>query len=256
LGRSIRDEDKIIMKQLLFGRNPVKEWLSAGLPVGRLMIAQDSSGPGIQDIRDLASRKNIRVETVARAQLFKLVRHDGHQGVAAEIDLPAYVDVEDILEMAREKQEPPLIAILDGVQDPHNLGAILRSADGAGIHGVVIPRDKSVGLTPAVFKASAGAASHVPLAQVTNLATTMEFLKEKGMWLIGADEESRQEYFNADFKGPVGIVLGSEGRGLRRLVRDKCDFLVSIPMHGKVNSLNVSVAAGLLFFQARRQRMS
>jgi 23S rRNA (guanosine2251-2'-O)-methyltransferase len=243
------------MKHLLFGRNPVKEWLSAGLPAGRLMIAQDSSGQGIQDIRALASDKNIPVDIVPKAHLFKIVRHDGHQGVALEVDLPPYADVEDLLETARYKQEPPLIAVLDGIQDPHNLGAILRSADGAGIHGVVIPRDKSAELTPAVFKASAGAASHVRLAQVTNLAATMEFFKEKGLWLIGADQESPKEYFKADYKGPIGIVLGSEGRGLRRLVREKCDFLVSIPMYGKVNSLNVSVAAGLVFFEARRQRM-
>ena len=243
------------MKQLVYGRNPVMEWLSAGLPVSKVLIAQDAGGPTMQEIRAKAISGRIPVEIVPRLRLNRLAGSDHHQGVAAEVELPSYGELDDLLARARGKNEPPLIAVLDGIQDPHNLGAILRSADGAGLHGVVIPKDKSVGLTPAVFKASAGAAAHVPLVQVTNLARAMESLQEGGLWLVGADEKAESKYFQLDYKGPVGIVLGGEGRGLRRLVREKCDFLASIPMYGRVNSLNVSVAAGLLFFEAKRQRM-
>jgi 23S rRNA (guanosine2251-2'-O)-methyltransferase len=243
------------MKNYIYGRNPVKEWLTTHMPVSKIFAVQESAGAIVQEIRTLAADRKIPVEMIPKMRLTQLVGHDNHQGLAIEMELPPYVEVDEILAQAAEKRQPGLFAILDGIQDPHNLGAILRTADGAGFHGVIIPKDNCVGLTPTVFKTSAGAAAHVPVAQVTNLARTMKLLKDKGLWLIGADEDAAQKYFEVDYKGPVGIVLGSEGYGLRRLVRENCDFLVSIPMFGQVNSLNVSVAAGLLFFEAQRQRM-
>jgi 23S rRNA (guanosine2251-2'-O)-methyltransferase len=243
------------MKNYLFGRNPVREWLTAGLYGSKIFITPDSGGAIVQEIRVLAAARKIPVEMILKMQLTQLVGHDNHQGLAIEIELPPYVEVEEILQQAVVKGEHSLIALLDGIQDPHNLGAIIRTADGAGFHGVIIPKDNCVGLTPTVFKTSAGAAAHVPVAQVTNLVRTMKLLKDKGLWLFGADENAPKKYFQADYKSPAGIVLGSEGYGLRRLVKENCDFLVSIPMFGKINSLNVSVAAGLLFFEAKRQRM-
>ena len=178
-----------------------------------------------------------------------------HQGVVADVaSVERYVQVEDILDRAEKMNQKPLIGFLDGVQDPHNLGAIIRSADGAGLHGLVIPKDNSVGLTPAVFKASAGAAAHVPVARVTNMVQTMKKLKKMGLWFVGTDHTAEKSYYEMDLAMPIGIVLGSEGQGVRRLVRENCDFLASIPMHGQVNSLNVSVAAALFFFQASQQR--
>ena len=244
------------MTQIIFGRNPVQEWLMAELPVRKVMLAKDVRGLAVRFVEQLAEQRNITIKRLPRQGLSKFVGHDGHQGVAAEIDIPAYLEIDDILKIAETRQEPPLIGILDGIQDPQNLGAILRSADGAGMHGIIIPKDKAAGLGPTVLKVSAGAAVHVPIAQVTNLARSIDELKERGVWIVGTDMDAKDKYTETDFAKATGIVLGSEGKGMRRLVRDKCDFLVSIPMFGKINSLNVSVSAGLLFFQARNQRCS
>lgn len=238
----------------IYGRNPLLEWLKSGLPVERIYLAQDLSGGAVGEIEKAAAREKIPIKRLPRQELNRLAEADSHQGVAAQIVLPPYAEIDDVLAAAQKKSEPPLLALLDCIQDPHNLGAILRTADAAGIHGLIIPKDNAAQMTPVVYKTSAGAAAHVPLARVTNLARTIEELKEQGLWFIGADEEGSKTYSDIDLKGPVGIVLGSEGQGLRRLVREKCDFLVRIPMAGRVSSLNVSVAAGLLFYEARRQR--
>jgi len=243
------------MKEIIYGRNPVIEWLNAALPVSRIFIAKDTHGGAVQKILTLASERHIPVLHVLRAKVDEITGEQyRHQGVAAEIKVPGYASIDDILKNSERRGEPPLVAILDGVQDPHNLGAILRSAEGAGIHGVIIPKDKAVGITPVVVKASAGAAAYLPIVQVTNLVRTMAELKDNGFWFIGVDESGEKSYDQADFQGPIGLVFGSEGKGLRRLVRKNCDFVISIPMYGKVASLNVSVAAALIFFQARRQR--
>jgi 23S rRNA (guanosine2251-2'-O)-methyltransferase len=181
--------------------------------------------------------------------------HDRHQGVAAQVEMPPYAEMDDLFHQAQKRKEAPFFALLDGVQDPQNLGAIIRSADGAGVHGSISPKDNAVGYTPAVLKASAGAAAYVPVVQVTNLVRTMNALKEAGLWLTGTDHTGDRFYTEIDYKGPLGIVMGSEGKGLRRLVLESCDFLAAIPMKGHVNSLNVSVASALMFFEARRQRM-
>ncbi len=246
--------EKHAMLAYIYGRNPVLEWLRAGYPAEKLLFSRELSGAALQEIEKLAASRRIPFETVARPELSRAAGSDHHQGVAARILLPDYVEVDEILARAEQRNEPPLIAVLDCIQDPHNFGAILRSADGAGVHGVIIPKDNAAPMTAAVFKASAGAAAHVAVARVTNLSRVMDDLKERGLWFAGTDEEGDILYTELDLKGPAGLVLGSEGKGLRRLVREECDFIARIPLSGKVNSLNVSVAAALLFFEARRQR--
>ncbi len=252
--KSNKHSESFFMSQYIYGRNSVLEWLRADLPPKKIFLARDLKGPTVQEIMRLAEQKNVPLQRFDRQALDKMVGNPHHQGVVAQVDTSRFVEIKDILAVSQQRREPPLIGLLDGIQDPHNLGAILRSGEGAGIHGIVIPKDNAVGLTPAVVKASAGAAALLPVAQVTNLARTMEELKEAGLWLIGTDDSAERPFRQADLKGPVGIVLGSEGKGMRRLVREKCDFLVRIPLYGKISSLNVSVAAALVFFEARRQR--
>jgi len=242
------------MAQYIFGRNPVQEWLSSELPLKQILLVQDAHGLAVRAIEQIAGQKNIPIKRITRQAIAKIVGHERHQGVAAEVNIPSYVEVDDLLQIAKERQEPPLFAILDSIQDPQNLGAILRTADGAGIHGLIIPKYKAASLTPTAVKTSAGAAVHVPIAQVTNLAQTIDELKESGVWIVGTDQEGDKDYREIDYKEPVAIVLGNEGLGMRRLIREKCDFLATIPMYGKINSLNVSVAAGVMFFEARRHR--
>lgn len=241
------------MFSYIYGRNPVIEWLRTGYPTEKLLVSREL-GTALQEIEKLAAQKHIPLERLPRHELARAAGSEHHQGLAARIILPDYVEVEEILARAQRRGEPPLIALLDCVQDPHNLGAILRSADGAGVHGVIIPKDNAAPMTAAVFKASAGAAAHVALARVTNLSRTIEELKEQGIWFSGTDEEGERIYTELDLKGATGLVLGSEGKGLRRLVREECDFIARIPLAGKISSLNVSVTAAVLFFEARRQR--
>ncbi len=205
-----------------------------------------------KDLRELARRVNVRVLMVDAKRLEGMAGGIPHQGVVAEaepVDMPKFI--EDVLEAI---DEPPLLLILDGVQDPHNLGACLRVADGAGAHAVIAPKDRSVGLTTAAIKVASGAAESVPYIVVTNLARAMRDLKDKGVWLVGADDSAAQSIFNAKLDGPMGLALGAEGEGLRRLTKESCDLLVSIPMMGAVESLNVSVAAGVCLYETRRQR--
>jgi 23S rRNA (guanosine2251-2'-O)-methyltransferase len=206
-----------------------------------------------RDLRELAKRLEVRVIAVDMKRLDGMAGGVRHQGVVASaepLDMPKFI--EDVLEGLTE---PALLLVLDGLQDPHNLGACLRAADGAGAHAVIAPKDRSVGLTTAAIKVASGAAESVPYIAVTNLARTMRDLKERGIWLIGADDSAEQSLYNARLEGPVAMVLGAEGEGLRRLTRDSCDLLVSIPMLGAVESLNVSVASGICLYEARRRRM-
>ncbi len=243
-----------VQNNVVWGRNPVLEWLDSGLVIKEILLSHDAGGQTIADILKRAEHKHIPIKRLHPAKLDQMAGTDKHQNIMAHVHLPDHAHLDDIYVVAAKKGEPLLIGLLDGVQDPHNLGAILRSADAAGIHGIIIPKDKAVGLTPTVLKSSAGAAAWVPVAAVTNLSRTIDELKDKGVWLTGTADDASKSYTESDLKGPTAIVLGSEGKGMRRLVREKCDFLVSIPMHGKVSSLNVSVAAGLLFYEARRQR--
>ena len=206
-----------------------------------------------KDLRELAKRLNVRLIAADMKRLDGMANGVRHQGVIAHaepLDTPKFI--EDVLEAI---DEPALLLILDGVQDPHNLGACLRVADGAGAHAVIAPKDRSVGLTTAAVKVASGAAESVPYIVVTNLARTMRDLKDKGIWLIGADEDGEQSIYKAKLEGPLGLVLGAEGEGLRRLTKESCDLLVSIPMLGSVESLNVSVASGVCLYEARRRRL-
>ena len=206
-----------------------------------------------KDLRELAARLDVRVIAVDAKRLDGMAGGVRHQGVVAQaeaVDMPKFI--EDVLEGV---QEPPLLLILDGVQDPHNLGACLRVADGAGAHAVIAPKDRSVGLTTAAIKVASGAAESVPYIVVTNLARTMRDLKDRGIWLIGTDDAAPESIYKAKLEGAMGLVLGAEGEGLRRLTRDSCDLLVSIPMMGAVESLNVSVASGVCLYEARRRRL-
>jgi 23S rRNA (guanosine2251-2'-O)-methyltransferase len=222
--------------------------------VRRVLLAGGRDAGRLAEVRALAQQAGVQVASVEPAQLDKLAEGERHQGVVAEI-VPRAGDPETQLEEALEAAGPlPLLLVLDGVQDPHNLGACLRSADAAGVAAVIVPRDRAAGLTPVVRKVAAGAAESVPLVAVVNLARTLRELKERGLWLVGTDDAADKTLYEADLKGPLGLVMGSEGEGMRRLTRECCDQLVSIPMAGAVESLNVSVATGVALFEAVRQR--
>ena len=240
--------------QLIEGRNAVSEALRAGKAVSKLYVQEQLRDEVLLKILREAEKQGIRTERVSKDALQKMSETGMPQGVIAEIPALRYSDVREILDIAREKNEAPFILLLDGIQDPHNLGAIIRTANLSGAHGVIIPKNRSAGLTAAVFRTSAGALSYTPVAQVTNLARTMEELKKEGLWFVCADMGGKP-YFELDFKGPLGLVIGNEGDGVSRLVREKCDFTASIPMKGDIDSLNASVAAGILAFEAVRQRM-
>ena len=242
------------MAELVYGLNAVLEALQADVAAERLLMADTLKGPKREQIVALAKRLNVPVRLVSREKVERAARSDKTQGVLLYLKAFEYATLEDILSRSTARQEPPLLALLDGIADPHNLGAILRSADGAGLHGVILPKRRAVGVTATVLKTSAGAALHVPVARVSNLAYTIEALKQRDIWVVGADQNAEQPLFETDLTLPLGFIIGSEGKGLHRLVREKCDFLVRIPMFGQVNSLNAAVAAALLFFEARRQR--
>ena len=221
--------------------------------VSEIYLDAERNDGRAKDLRAMAKQHDVRVIPVDAKRLDGMAGGTRHQGVVAQaqpLDMPKFI--EDVLEGL---QEPPLILILDGVQDPHNLGACLRVADGAGAHAVIAPKDRSVGLTTAAIKVASGAAESVPYIAVTNLARTMRDLKDRGIWLIGADDSAKESLYKAKLDGALGMVLGAEGEGLRRLTRDSCDLLVSIPMLGSVESLNVSVASGICLYEARRRRL-
>ncbi len=242
------------MANIIYGRNPVFEALKAGWKFEKIVIAEHAEGHKIYEILALAGKLGIYVQQVSSKKLMEIAKQANSQGVLAYVHSQVYANPEDILQRCQQLNEPPFLALLDGVEDPHNLGAIVRTADGAGLHGIILPKRRSAGLTSTVAKTSAGASAHVLIVQVTNLSYTMDELKERNVWLVGADQNADQIYYEADLSGALGIVIGAEGSGLHRLVKEKCDFLVKIPMYGKLNSLNVSVAAALIFFEARKQR--
>jgi 23S rRNA (guanosine2251-2'-O)-methyltransferase len=243
----------------LTGIHAVREALEAGRAFERVVIARGRQDTRIEEIVQLARGRNIPVRFEDRGQLDRLADSKDHQGVVALAAARAAATLEEILAAANAgagRGEKGLIVLLDGVEDPHNLGAIIRTALAAGAHGVVVPERRAAGLTDTVARASAGALAHLPVAKVKNLVRTMEELKEAGYWLIGLDERADKSYTQADYTSPVGIVLGGEGKGLHELTRKRCDFVVSLPTTGPVKSLNVSVAAGVVLFEALRQRHS
>jgi len=246
------------MREILYGRQPVRETLRAGRrQVYKLLLANEIRSAGIvEEILNLAKRANIPVQAIDRQGLDKLGGEAHHQGLAAEVSGYPYVDLADLTKIAVQSGEPPLLLLLDHIQDPQNLGSLLRTAEAVGAHGVVIPGRRATGVTPAAVRASAGAAEHVHVAQVPNLVQAMETLKSKGVWLGGLESlPAAPLYTQADLSGPLGLVVGSEGQGLARLVRESCDFLIRVPMRGHVESLNAAVAGAIALYEARRQRL-
>jgi len=236
------------------GRNPVLEALRAGRTINKILVAKGEKEGSIKQIIALARQQGIVVQEVDRAKLDNNSLTHAHQGVIALVAAKDYVDVDDILSSAEQKGEPPFIIILDEINDSRNLGSILRTADAVGAHGIIIPKRRAVGLTSVVSKASAGAIEYVPVARVTNIAQTIEYLKKKNIWVVGTDADSEKPFYSSDLTGAIALVIGSEGEGIGRLVREKCDFTVSIPMMGKISSLNASVAAAIVMYEIRRQR--
>ncbi|MDR7519818.1 MAG: 23S rRNA (guanosine(2251)-2'-O)-methyltransferase RlmB [Armatimonadota bacterium] len=249
-----RREDLTAGEIQIEGRHPVAEALRAGRPLRKLIVSRASGAHrGLGHLIGEARRRGIPVQEVDPAVLRRLAQTQTPQGVIAYAAAHAVVGLDDVLARARARGEEPFLLLLDGVQDPRNLGAILRSADAAGAHGVVIPRHRSAGLSPAVAASSAGAIEHVPVAQVSNIASAIDRLRREGIWVFGADPGASEEVYGVSLEPPLALVVGGEGRGLARLVKERCDRLVRIPMYGATASLNVSVAAALLLFEVRRQ---
>ncbi|MFW5668354.1 MAG: 23S rRNA (guanosine(2251)-2'-O)-methyltransferase RlmB [Acetivibrio ethanolgignens] len=235
------------------GRNAVLEAFRAGRPVDRLFILDGCQDGPIKSILREAKKGDTIITFVKKERLDQLSETGHHQGVIAYAAAYEYAEIEDMIALAEKKGEPPFLIILDNLEDPHNLGAIIRTANQAGAHGIIIPKRRAVGLTATVAKASAGAINYVPVAKVTNLAATIEELKERGLWFVCADMDGELMY-NLNLKGPIGLVIGNEGEGVGRLVKEKCDMIARIPMKGDIDSLNASVAMGVLAYEILRQR--
>lgn len=237
------------------GRNAVMEAFRSGKTIDKLFVLKNCQDGPVNSILREARKHDVIVSFVAKERLDQMSKTGKHQGVIASAAAYEYAEVEDILNLAREKGEPPFIFLLDNIEDPHNLGAIIRTANLAGAHGVIIPKRRAVGLTATVAKASAGAIYYTPVAKVTNLTNTIRELKEQGMWFVCADMGGTTMY-DLDLKGSIGLVIGNEGEGVSKLVKENCDFVASIPMKGDIDSLNASVATGVLAYEIVRQRLS
>lgn len=241
------------MEDKIFGRNPVLEAIKSGRTIDKILIKKGKYEGSLVPIIKRAKEQRIIIQEVERQKLDEIAKGQNHQGIVAYVSEFEYASVKEILERARAKNEPPLVIICDKITDPHNLGAILRTANCVGAHGVIIPKRGSVGLNGVAVKTAAGAAEYTPVARVTNISQTISELKNEGLWICAADMDGASIY-KSDLKGALGIVIGSEGEGISRLVKENCDFTVSIPMQGDINSLNASVAAGVIMYEALRQR--
>lgn len=239
--------------EMIGGRNPVAEALRSGRELNKIWVAEGINKKSIGEILSLASKAKVVVQYVPNKRLDSLL-DSHHQGVVASIAAYRYAALDDIFELAAQKEEDPFILILDELEDPHNLGSILRTADATGVHGVIIPRRRSVGLTAVVAKASTGAIEYVPVVRVNNLSQTVMELKEKGVWIAGTDAQGSTDYRYMDATLPLAMIIGSEGKGMSRILKEKCDFLYHLPMVGQVTSLNASVAASLLMYEVLRKR--
>ncbi|MBP5493250.1 MAG: 23S rRNA (guanosine(2251)-2'-O)-methyltransferase RlmB [Clostridiales bacterium] len=261
-GKSLRkpqqEEENTPQADRVEGRNPVLEAMRAGRTINKLYVLKLTENarpdPVLSRIINMAKDQRIPIMEVPRASLDSMSQTHNHQGVIAQVASHEYVSIEEMLEKAESKGEAPLLLVLDELKDAYNLGSILRIADAAGVHGVIIPQHRSIGLDSMVAKASAGAIEYVPVARVNNLSRTLLELKEKGFWIAGTDAEGTNMYFDDVWSGPMTIVIGSEGEGMSKNIKDKCDYLLSIPMSGSVNSLNAAVAAGIVVFEAVKQR--
>lgn len=250
-----REEPRELPDDVLVGRNAVTEALKSGRGINKLWIASGDREGSVAEIAALAKERGIVVQYVERAKIESLAGGHRHQGVLAYVAPVPYAELDDILKAAEEKGEAPFLVLLDELEDPHNLGALLRTADATGVHGILIPKRRSVSLNATVAKTSVGAVEYVPVARIGNIAQTLKKLKEKGFWVAGADMDGEKAYYEADLTGPLVLVVGSEGRGMSRLTKEACDFIVSMPMVGRINSLNASVAGSILMYESMRQRL-
>lgn len=241
------------MEDIIIGRNPVMEAIKSGREIDKILIKKGKYEGSIVPIVKKAKENGIIIQEVEKQKLDAISEGGNHQGVIAYVSAHEYASLEDIFSLAESKNEPPFIILCDKITDPHNLGAIIRTANCVGVHGIIIPKRNSAGINSIVAKTSAGAVEYTPVTKVTNLASTIEELKKRGVW-VGAADMDGEDMYRTDLKGPLCIVVGSEGSGVSRLVREKCDFVISIPMKGDINSLNASVAAGVVMYEALRQR--
>jgi 23S rRNA (guanosine2251-2'-O)-methyltransferase len=240
-------------QEFIIGKNPVIEALKSNRDINKILIAEGSQRGQMQQITSLAKEGNVLVQFVPKKKLDQIT--DGiHQGVLAYVAAYQYAELDDLFAAAEAREEPPFFLLLDEIEDPHNLGSIMRTADAVGAHGIIIPKRRAVGLTATVAKASTGAIEYIPVVRVTNMARTIDQLKELGVWIVGTDASGAEDYRHFDGTLPLGLVIGNEGKGMGRLIRDKCDFLIKLPMVGKVTSLNASVAASLLMYEVFRKR--
>lgn len=242
-----------IKSDVISGRNPVSEAIRSGRPIDKILVARGEKNGAVIGILAKARDKQIPIKEVDRVKLDYITGSSVHQGIAAFAAVKDFCAVDDIFEYAALRDEPPFIVVLDEIEDPHNLGAIIRTAECAGVHGIIIPKRRSAGLSYTVGKASAGAVEYMRIARVTNIANTIDELKQRLVWVYGADMDG-QNYTECDLSGACAIVIGNEGKGISKLVRQKCDVIVSLPMKGKINSLNASVAAGILMYHAAKGR--
>ena len=249
----MQDKERERNENLIEGRNAVLEAFRAGKTIDKLLVLDGCQDGPVRSIVREAKKQDTLIQFVTKERLSQTSETGKHQGVIAYAAAYAYAEVEDMLQAAAAKGEDPFLILLDNIEDPHNLGAIIRTANLAGAHGVIIPKNRAVGLTAAVVRASAGALNYTPVAKVTNLAKTIDSLKKEGMWFVCADMDGTAMY-DLDLTGPIGLVIGSEGDGVGRLVKEKCDYVASIPMKGDIDSLNASVAAGILAYEIVRQR--
>lgn len=243
------------MPEYIWGRNPVLETLHSPRKVKRLLLAEGlREAPALAGILQEAARRQIPIETVSRQRLDQLSQSAVHQGCLAVVEARRYATLDEILAFARDKHEEPFLLLLDAIQDVNNLGSLIRTAEAVGVHGVILPRHQAAEVNATVVKTSAGATEHLLIAQVANLTHTIDALKKENIWVIGLAGETRTEYTQAELTGPLALVVGSEGKGISRLVREHCDLLIRLPMHGQINSLNAAVAGSIALYEALRQR--
>lgn len=254
--RDFNNQFEEVREDLIIGRNAAMEALKSNKTIEALYVTNGPKEGSINAIINLAKDKKIVIKEVDKKKLDLMAAGNVHQGVIARITPYEYFEVKDILEDAKQKNEAPFIIILDELEDPHNLGSIVRTAETCGVHGIIIPKRRNVGVTPTVYKSSAGAIEHVKIAKVTNINNTIDELKEEGVWVYGADIEGKEYSYEVDFSGPCALIIGSEGRGISKLTLKKCDKLVKIPMIGKINSLNASVAGGIMMYEVLKGRLT
>ena len=253
----VEKEEKVIeFDDQIEGRNAIIELLESKKDINKIYIAKGDRHGSINKIISMAKENKVIIVEKDRRQMDQMSQTQNHQGVIAIVPPFEYCEIEEILENAKEKQEDPLIIILDGIEDPHNLGSIIRTAETAGVHGIVIPKRRAVGVNSTVNKVSSGAVQHMKIARVTNVCDTIDKFKREGLWICGTDIDTQKYYYNQDLTGPIGIVIGNEGNGISEKVKKNCDFLVKIPMKGKVTSLNASVSTGIVIYEAVKQRLN